>query len=61
MLLTNALLRPNGLDLLVNKVSIDPFRKAAIKVSDEIPGTMLHRSIPLDIHCPKGDFMVKIT
>ncbi|WP_299091097.1 Tn7-like element transposition protein TnsE [uncultured Metabacillus sp.] len=40
-ILTNALLRPNGLDFLVNKVSIDQNRKAAINFSDEIPGTIM--------------------
>lgn len=40
-ILTNALLRPNGLDLLVNKVSIDQNRKARINFSDEIPGTIM--------------------
>ncbi|MFD1412241.1 MULTISPECIES: Tn7-like element transposition protein TnsE [Oceanobacillus] len=40
-ILTNALLRPNGLDLLVNKVSINQNRKAAINFSDEIPGTIM--------------------
>ncbi len=40
-ILTNALLRPNGLDLLVNKVSIDQNRKAAINFSNEIPGTIM--------------------
>lgn len=39
--LTNALLRPNGLDLLVNKASIDQDQKAAINFSDEIPGTIM--------------------
>jgi hypothetical protein len=39
--LTNALLRPNGLDLLVNKVSINQNRVAAIDFSDEIPGTIM--------------------
>ncbi|KYC88498.1 hypothetical protein B4102_4030 [Heyndrickxia sporothermodurans] len=39
--LTNALLRPNGLDLLVNKVSINQNRTAAIDFSDEIPGTIM--------------------
>lgn len=40
-ILANALLRPNGLDLLVNKVSIDQNRKAAINFSEEIPGTIM--------------------
>lgn len=39
--LTNALLWPNGLDLLVNKVSIYHNREAAINFSDEIPGTVM--------------------
>ncbi|MEH7355404.1 Tn7-like element transposition protein TnsE [Neobacillus drentensis] len=39
--LTNSLLRPKGLDLLVNKVSIGQNRKATINFSDDIPGTIM--------------------
>ena len=39
--LTNALLRPNGLDLLVNKVSINQNRTVMINFSDEIPGSIM--------------------
>ncbi|PLR75789.1 hypothetical protein CU633_19070 [Bacillus sp. V3-13] len=39
--LTNSLLRPNGLDLLVNKVSINQNRTATINFCDEIPGTIM--------------------
>ncbi|MCM3325008.1 Tn7-like element transposition protein TnsE [Cytobacillus kochii] len=39
--LTNALLRPNGLDLLVNKVSINQNQIAMINFSDEIPRTIM--------------------
>lgn len=39
--LTNTLLRPNGLDLLVNRVSINQNRTAAIDFSDEIPGIIM--------------------